>query len=368
MLVSDNIEAATENFGTKFVESVVYGAQLDVTYTLTSDHDFDTESIKAELEGKVGVPSAGPLEIKFKAKFEKGKQSEKKSHQMRIDVKAIGVTICVPANLSFEEVTKIIDTFNKEYKAKFNGFDPTKKTALLNEIVPVGFMLGSTAHRVKSRLHKSNLTLLHKRMAQLGEVFHQTLFWMGKLESVNRELYLRYDNDPRLRKLMYDPYLKQQEKVIGSLEEKLNELLSFRAKPMSDLIMADVQIPTVYPQRGTKEEDAIRGLCGELYIANPVTISPYDPFEDLYYEGFGLKEGENFKPWMDGTLKDVKNSSIIAQENTPENLADAAKKALKPQAAKECLQAAKRGREEYEIALSEFGFRSDSHHGLFYDL
>ena len=43
-----------DRYGTKFINSVIYGAQLDVIFTVTSVKDIDIKEIEAELKGKFG--------------------------------------------------------------------------------------------------------------------------------------------------------------------------------------------------------------------------------------------------------------------------------------------------------------------------
>ena len=58
----------TERHGTKFIDRIVYGAQLDVLFTVTTTEDINVQEIEAELRGKIGV---GPLSVEFDKKFEK---------------------------------------------------------------------------------------------------------------------------------------------------------------------------------------------------------------------------------------------------------------------------------------------------------
>lgn len=105
--------------GTRFIESVIYGAQLDVRYTITTEEEVDFREIQADLEGKIGV---GPLSVEFRANFESEEGERQATHSMKIEAKASGVNFPVPPTLSFENYTLMnerIMEFNDEYETLF---------------------------------------------------------------------------------------------------------------------------------------------------------------------------------------------------------------------------------------------------------
>lgn len=59
-------------YGTKFVDQVIYGATLDVAFTITSKEELDFKGSEAKIKGKVGI---GPLSVSFTARFVEQKVS-----------------------------------------------------------------------------------------------------------------------------------------------------------------------------------------------------------------------------------------------------------------------------------------------------
>ena len=131
-------------YGTKFVDQVVYGAQLDVRYTVSSEQDIDTEEIEVELKGKIGV---GPLSISFEAKFEKQTGSSESQYDLSIVAESSGVNVDIPSNPSFDQVNDIINKFNKRYDDMLTALKDREQvddhTNVLNRLSPVGFTLNS---------------------------------------------------------------------------------------------------------------------------------------------------------------------------------------------------------------------------------
>jgi hypothetical protein len=94
-----------EVYGTKFITQMVYGAQLDVIFTVTASENIDIQEIEAELEGRIGV---GPLKIEFEAKFHKQTGESRSALELSIVAQASGVDFPTPANPSFDQVNDLI--------------------------------------------------------------------------------------------------------------------------------------------------------------------------------------------------------------------------------------------------------------------
>jgi len=315
----------TNTFGTRFIDTIIYGAQLDVSFTVTSVESLDITDIEASLKGSIGT---GALDIDFAAKFETQEGQERATYSMEIAAEASGVQVTIPANPSFEQVVDIINRFNEEYEEKFKNFE-VDNNPLLERIEPVGFLLSSTADRIGA-LKRIETDALEDKMNDLGKVFSETMYWKAKLSIINRGLKTRYESNHKLRNEMYNPYILQQEVVMKSLNAKRDECLAFRSLSMSDLIAPNTSIPDPYPKVGSKEEDVLRGLSGEHYIPDPVKIGNYTPLQGMYYIGFALKDGNKLLPWMDGSLKLTSDDSLLAKAETPQNLYDKVARTLPP--------------------------------------
>ena len=305
----------TSKYGTKFIDEIVYGAQLDVTFTVTSQTDIDMNEIEAELKGKVGI---GVLSIEFAGKFNKGKHGEEAQYNMSIIAEATGVLVTIPPNPTFEQVTKIIEDFNDAYHEKFNNFSVENGNPLLKDIEPVGFMLSGTADRIPT-LNRMQVARLEDKMKDLEKVLRKTVLWKAKLNAIDSDLIERYKRDPKGQSEMYNPYIKIQRDAMAILEDKMDECIAYRAKDLEKLI--EEEVPKAYPTAGSPDEDVYRGLCGEYYFPTPVKIEGKS-LDDVYYEGIAVKndpKNDKFVPWMDGTLKN-KAGVTIATAKTPEDL------------------------------------------------
>ena len=302
----------TSKYGTKFIDTVVYGAQLDVTFTVTSQTDIDMDEIEAELKGKIGI---GVLSIEFDAKFNKGNSSEEAQYNMSIKAEATGVLVTIPANPTFKQVTEIIQDFNVAYRKKFDNFSVEKDNPLLKNIEPVGFMLSNIADRIPT-LDPMQVARLEDKMEDLEKVFRKTVLWKAKLNAIDSDLKERYERDHKQRVEMYNPYINIQRDAMAILEDKMDECITYRAKDLEKLIAQEV--PTAYPSTGSPEEDVYRGLCGEYFFPSPVKIEG-NSLDDVYYVGFAVKNDDKFVPWMDGTLKN-KAGVTIATAKTPKDL------------------------------------------------
>merc|ERR1740124_2130694 len=121
---------------------------------------------------------------------------------------------------------------------------------------------------------------------------------------------------------MYKPYKTIQKDAMVDLEDKIDECIAYRANNFENLFAGEVPneypVPEEYPSVGSPEEEVYRGLCGEHYL-KPVVIEGRSLDDDVYYIGCALKEGNNFIPWMDGTLKNSSDVTIATGE-TPEKL------------------------------------------------
>uniref|UniRef100_A0A7S1BZC7 Bulb-type lectin domain-containing protein n=1 Tax=Corethron hystrix TaxID=216773 RepID=A0A7S1BZC7_9STRA len=304
-----------DRYGTKFINSVIYGAQLDVIFTVTSVKDIDIKEIEAELKGKFGF---GALSVKFAGKFEKKEGEASSELSMSVSVSASGVEVDLPAEPSFDDITGIIGDFNQKYTdlLERKREEESLEGFVLNQMSPVAFTLSSIAD------HTMNLNLLEvfaldAKMAELSNVFFSSLFLKSKLEKF-KETQEGIYSTPKEKTELFRPYESAVDKVITKLNIKIRECLQYRREPLGAIIGREgakkVSVPEQY-----NEKAIVDGLLGELFLPSPLTIGT-TTFDNFYYEGFAILEGGEFKPWLGGKIRTDMTDIIVAEGITPRQL------------------------------------------------
>jgi len=168
-----------DRYGTKFINSVIYGAQLDIVFTLISTKDIDIKEIEAELKGKFGF---GALSIGFRAKFEKKEGETKSELEISCVASASGVNVNIPGEPSFDEVSGIINDFNQKYTELLEKKrkEESLEGFVLNQMSPVAFTLSSIADHI-TNLNSFEVATLDSKMTELSNVFFSSLFLKSKL-------------------------------------------------------------------------------------------------------------------------------------------------------------------------------------------
>ena len=309
-------DSFADRFGTKFIDTIVYGAQLDVSFKVKSTEDIDSTAITAYLYGRI---NAKKIDIEVEANFTLIDEEFNKKYTLEIKSEPLGISLeNKNANPSFDEVVEMIDEFNRKYTEQFENFD-ISNTPLLETIQAVGFTLSETSDRVES-LNELQQRVLNSRMDELAEVFYKARYWQAKLERMRSDLEYPYKDDEKLRTQMYNPYIRQWQEVMEKLDEKIHECLKFRSLPITDIIKDTTVVPDVYPDAA--DDDLVLGLMGEFYIPSPVQINDHEPLKDTYYIGYAIRDEETgaMKPWMRGVLKRTHDDYRIADDETPEKL------------------------------------------------
>jgi len=308
------------DFGTKFIDQIVHGAQLDVIFTVTSAEDIDLQEIEAELKGKIGV---GKLSVGFAAKFEKKSGSTQSELQMSIVAQASGVDFPTPSNPSFEDVNKLIDDFNEKYAELLDiakeGETVDTESNVLKQLSPVGFTLSSIADHV-GKADKLEAALLDSRREDLQKVFYEALVWKETLKRASDEVEAVYAPDPRIREELFEPYEQEVNARLNNLDDKLDECLFYRRLTIQQLVgSSPVEVPELYPQGF--DEDLLQGLRGEAFIRSPLTIGD-STFDNYHYIGFAFPNDadESLVPWISGTVRRDRDDSVVASADTPEDL------------------------------------------------
>jgi len=308
-------DSFADRFGTKFIDTIVYGAQLDVSFKVKSTEDIDSTAITAYLYGRI---NAKKIDIEVEANFTLIDEEFNKKYTLEIKSEPLGISLeNENANPSFDEVVEMIDEFNRKYTEQFENFD-ISNTPLLEKIQAVGFTLSETSDRVES-LNELQQRVLNSRMDELAKVFYKARYWQAKLERMRSDLESPYKDDEKLRTQMYNPYIRQWQRVMAKLDEKIHECLVFRSLPIAEIIKDTTVVPDFYPDAA--DDDLVLGLMGEFYIPSPVQINDHEPLKDTYYIGYAIRDEEGaMKPWMRGVLKRTHDDYRIADDETPEKL------------------------------------------------
>lgn len=318
--------ALADVYGTKFIDRIVYGAQLDVLFTVTASEDIDLQEIEAELRGKIGV---GPLSVSFEAKFSQTTGSAQSAYTMTIEASATGVDFSVPPNPTFNQTNDLINDFNAKYDelrtAVSDGETVDLEKNVLNQLSPVGFTLSSIADYTTA-LNELEVAALDSKMQDLRSVFYSALFTKAQL-IVAAETQAAIYSDPRERDEIFDPYSQIKDIVVTNLDAKIDECLVFRRQPFERIVGRDgtdvAVVPEIYPK--TEQDNAmLEGLKGDAYLASPVTLGT-SRFQGYHYVGFALpmaEPGPNgfLAPWMSGSIRRDSDNEVVAYAKTPEEL------------------------------------------------
>jgi len=326
-----------DKYGTKFIDQMLYGAQLDIDFKLSSDDEKTMQKIGAKLEGEINLKA---IAIDFKANF--NLTSEEDERYLKIDITASTSGLpgfSIPANPDITQVIKAIDGFQTDYeklvKEAKNLTNVGNISNVLKMFSPVGFGLSSISD-YQPTLSKSETAALENKMADVADVFYDTLYLKGQLKETKDRQENIY-KDPRDKGLWYNPYAKQVDRVIAELDKKVDECLDYQRLPMAVIVGREGN--AMVPEPNAIDRDIVDGLLGNTFLPNDVTILNTE-FKNKHYVGFGLKvdEGKQFceacevKPWLSGSLREVNSDDgsylTIATEDTPGKLVKSAKEKI----------------------------------------
>lgn len=165
-----------EMYGSKFIESMLYGAQLDVIFTIESSEDTDLTDIAAELKGRIGV---GPLSVSFQAKFEKQEGESRSRYTLSIKARASGIDFGVGSNPSFEEVNTLIEDFNTKYTEtleKVSKGETVDSSNVASGFSPIAFSLSPISRYLPSKLSVDESSRFDDKMEDLSSSLHDAMF------------------------------------------------------------------------------------------------------------------------------------------------------------------------------------------------
>ena len=145
LIKEENYAAIASQYGTRFIDQIIYGAQLDMKFTVTSESDVDVDEIDANLRGSIGE---APLSLDFEGKFQKSSSSSEAQYRMEIEASAIGVDLPVLPNPSFNQTLQIIANFTAAYEElrhyiDEHGIDET--STVTKQLTPVAVSIIDTS-------------------------------------------------------------------------------------------------------------------------------------------------------------------------------------------------------------------------------
>ncbi|KAA8493208.1 hypothetical protein FVE85_8653 [Porphyridium purpureum] len=315
---NDNV---ADRYGTKFVDQIFFGCQLDVQFSVTSSEDTDLSDIMAQLKRAICV---GHLSVDFSANF--SRRNEECSDQLLLDISATasGVNFVCPATPNLEEAMKLIEDFNAESKALQKCADQDLEDLThTDRMTVVGFSLANIANHL-TQLSRAEASLLDEKMQTVGDCLAVASLWKTRLKSAKMERHTVHGYSARERELVLRPYEKQVDTEIARLEKKLTECWEYRKLPLAELVGREPptkEIPKL--DLGGGEENILHGYIGSGFISSPVRL--WNSVEEVHYdyEGFTLRSDDGkVKPWMAGRLPEPNEQVrvIVAAAETPEKL------------------------------------------------
>ena len=322
-------------YGTKFVQSIGYGAQIELFYTFKSSKEIEIKEVEGDVVVSIGIcPICISFTIKFKD-FEGFPEQSEFTVESKVNI--IGLDMYTPPNPTYEETMIIIKDFNALYEKKYQeqkvlNFENSNE---LNGFSPVTFSLGSIADYLPGKITSTETTILNDRMERMNNVLSFSLGLIAQLEAIRKTQKVKYASNPKDRVEIFDPYDLAVDTAITNLQFKVEECLAFRRLPFSAIVGANgiemAAVPEKYPQissgTGNTVDDnkIINGLLGKAYLPSPVIVKTHK-FEGVFYYGFTIPtidDDENLvlRPWMSGELRrDDDPDNFIARNNTPAEL------------------------------------------------
>ncbi|GFH59695.1 beta-xylosidase [Chaetoceros tenuissimus] len=311
-------DAIFEKYGTKFISTLIYGAQLSVRYTVSSDGEVDRKEIEAELQAKIGGNI--PLTEKFKAKFELQHGEEKVRYRLSIDVKSVGITLNDVTNPSFDETNILITNFNDQWSdihqhlIELDTID--EEDNVIKQFRPIGFYIDDIAPSISGLDNKKAAAVVGK-MSDLQSVFMQAHLWSGEFVKKQNELQLIARESAYFNNHVFGPwnslYMTQVRPRI--LDQKLEECFAYRGQSVEDLFSGGLPIPSGF---NDAERLLMNGMLGRGYIAGPIFNEVH--YKYLRWEGYVLPSE---RPVYEGVLKckDLgPNAPVVAGPGDPVNV------------------------------------------------
>jgi len=276
-----------DKYGTKFINQLIYGMQLNVKIKISSESELDSEYIFAELQGGI---ANGVLEGAFQGKFDKNKTSKKERYNFEAKIVGLGADI-EDVITDFDKVLEVIKEFNKDYSDRYSYIDEhgPDTGSVTKQMTPIRFGLGEIGPNLPD-VSLSDLLALDRKMTELSTTWEDTLFTKALLDNEDDDIK---EANPRGKplKTIYYPWLKEKKKLTAFIQQTYNECVNFRYYNITETLKTPV------PELSPENLMAIHGLLGEEYVPAPVTIGR-TTYSEMYWEGYTI----NDKPFYKGKL------------------------------------------------------------------
>jgi len=295
-------DTIAEEYGTKFIDQMNYGAQLDVEITFKSRNKKSIDKIKSELKDNTNLKV---IQAKFESNFG---LNEKVG--IAIKTKVSGLNFLLPLNPNIEQITVAKDRLD-------NHFNSEVEQQNLLAFSPIEFSVASISDHIES-LPRNENSRLESNMNDVRKVLYSALFFKQTLIEIRKEQESIY-SDPRDKAILFNRYSQEVEKVVQLLGKKIEECLRYRRHTLKELMGREgTGIPKM-PEDYVKDEIA-EGLIGDSLLRSPVTIGTTE-FMKMYYSGYSIETDGIMQPWLSGSLRiDDSDSKIIANAKRPNDL------------------------------------------------
>lgn len=332
MINNNQYHELAEHYGTSFINSIIFGMQLDIKFTISSESDVDAEDIQAHIAANIG--SGKGMTGDIAAKFNSTKTSKHELYTMTIEATSMGTNIFVPANPSFEEVGGIVDQFNGHFNStirqirKIGINEASKNITGALAAVAVGYADTST---YLPQLNADDHAKIERRLISNAKTMQSTILAMGQLEAQKTFLTQTFTDGKDLHDYYYPWNRKYQDFYNHVLLPKLQECEGFQEQNVTEILNSVNNVPSAL---STDAQRVIKGLLGKGYVAAPVTLEDKN-FTDMYWDnGYVLfdwtvddhgevviDDDKPSRPFIQGSLFCEKNDEMVGHQNTTHILA-----------------------------------------------
>jgi len=347
-------DTIAEKYGTKFIDQMLYGAQLDIDFKFSSDDERYIQAIGAKLKGEINLRA---VKVDFDAEFGLKTNETESSLQVEITASTSGLPdFSIPANPSFDDVLEAIDDFGEKYIKLVEEAKELEQVDSIENVLkkfsPVGFSLSSISD-YQPTLSNSETAALEDKMSDLADIFFSTLYLKEQLKAARDRQKTIY-TDPRDKSQQFNPYSEKVDRVIELLDSKVDECLDYQRLPMAEIIGREGD--ATVPAANVIDRKIKDGLLGNTFLPSSATILNTE-FMNEHYVGYGLEVDGAMEPWLSGSLRKTSNDGsyyTIANATTPAKLVNSARKKIGLDESKIRINTKDQTDEEKEFILNEW--------------
>lgn len=318
-----------DQYGTQFVESIDYGAALQIRHTITASEEINVEKLDVGIRVTIGL-----FCFTFTINFKNHKQDPPQRYKVNTesDISVIGIHLLPPQNPTYNQtvdfINEFLETYNDTYnahKAKKILFEENEDNGdpnILSQFSPVAFTLQSIATYSNNKFDYSDISIFNDRMKDVNDVLVSALYYKSELMTIRDKQEQSYTSTQQKFEF-FIPYERTVNRFISRLDAKIQECYNYQKQPFSSIVRragtVSIAVPRNYP---STEEDVqeVNGILGKAYIPSPLSIGN-TTFDNLHYIGFARRgiDGK-LKPWIKGTIRTDDENKPITEPNSPSNL------------------------------------------------